>query len=118
RSLAYTADARALNDRIGIVGALRQPEHYARFSALGAHVATLGRTQTTPRNVRLAEAAQGRHRHPFLVMAPEAGIRDVFNACNGLVGARGIIMNDPETGREALRRRSAPLPACAGFCPD
>lgn len=118
RSLGATRYVRALNDKVGIVGMLDKPEQYADFYKAGGHVATLAHHQTTPRNVRLAEAAEGRHRHPFLVLAPKAGIQDVFNACNGLVGAKGIIMANPEIGREALRRRSAPSPVCAAFCPD
>lgn len=35
-----------------------------------------------------------------------------------LVGASGIIMANPEIGREALRRRGAKAPACVSFCPD
>lgn len=118
RSLGATKYVRSLNDKIGIVGMLDKPEQYADFYKAGGHVATLAQNETTPQNVRLAEAAEGRHRHPFFVLAPKAGIQDVFNACNGLVGAKGIIMANSEIGREALRRRGAPAPVCAAFSPD
>lgn len=116
-TLEYTRNVHAFNDKLGIVGALRGPDLYARFYSLGGHVGTLRDTETTPQNVRLVEAAKGRHRHPFLVLAPDAGIQNVYNACNGMTGASGIIMRDPETGREALQRRAS-TPACAGFSPD
>ena len=118
RTVGATKYVRGLNDKVGIVGMLDKPEQYADFYKAGGHVATLAHNETTPKNVRLAEVAEGRHRHPFLVLAPKAGMRDVFNACNGLVGASGIIMADPETGREALRLRGAPAPVCAAFSPD
>lgn len=118
RSVGAAKFLNSLHDKIGIVGMLDEPEQYAAFYKAGGHVATLAHNETTPMNVRLAEAAEGRHRHPFLVFSPKAGIQDVFNACNGLVGARGIIMANPEVGQEALRRRRAPSPACAGFTPD
>ncbi len=118
RSLAATKYVQSINDKIGIVGVLDKPTQYASFYKSGGHVATLARNSTTPENVRLAECAEGRHRHPFLVLAPNAGIQDVFNAYNGLVGAGGIIMANPEMGREALERRSARPPVCAGFSPD
>lgn len=117
-SLKHTKDIRAQSGELGIVGVLRKPEQYAEFYKAGGNVATLGPLQTTPGNVRLAEAGVGQNRHPFWVLAGDIDMRGVFNACNGLVGAKGMIMNDPALGREALRRRAAPLPACAGCAPD
>lgn len=118
RSLGLTKYVHSLNDRIGIVGILNKPEQYAAFYKAGGHVATLASHETTPKNVRQAEAAEGRQRHPFLVLAPKAVMQDVFNACGALVGARGIIMDNPGLGRESLRRREAFTPGYSGFCPD
>lgn len=118
RSIKHTKDIRAQSDKLAIVGVLDNPEHYAAFYKAGGNVATLGKLETTPGNVRLAEAAEGPKRHPFWVLGGDASHQDVFNACNGLVGAKGMIMKDPAVGREALRRRAAPLPACAGCAPD
>ena len=117
-SLKHTKDIRAQSAALGIVGILRQPEHYAAFFKAGGNVSTLRQYTTTPANVRLAEAAQGRHRHPFWVLANDAGIRDVFNAHDGLIGASGMVMKDPAVGREALRRVGAFSPAFARSCPD
>ena len=118
RSLQHTKDIHDLNGNLGIVGVLRRPQQYEQFYKLGGHVATLRELETTPGNVRLAEAAEGRNRHPFWVLADEATVQGIFNACNGLTGAKGMIMRNPETGREALRQKGAKLPACAGFAPD
>lgn len=118
RSLRQTSIIRTQNDKIGIVGFLRKPEQYAEFYRLGGNVATLKNLTTTPLNVRLAEAAEGRHRHPFLVLAGKVDAYDVNTACNGLVGAKGIIMRNPDIGRAAMERRAAPTPACAGCAPD
>lgn len=118
RSLKHTKDIRAQSDTLGIVGVLNNPEQYAEFYKRGGNVATLYRLETTPMNIRLAEAREGRLRHPFWVLAGNADVQDVFNACDGLVGAGGMILKDPAVGREAMRRKAAPLPACARYGGD
>ncbi len=118
RTLAFTQNTHAFNDKLGIVGILKAPQLYTRFYDLGGHVGSLAYNETASMNVRLAEAAIGRHRHPFLVQAPEGGIQDVYNACNGLTGASGIIMRNPELGREAMERRAFKSQNFPSFLPD
>lgn len=118
RTLAYTGYARAFNDKLGIVGMLKSPDLYARFYEKGGHVATLAQDEATPLNIRKAEAAAGARRHPFLILSPEAQIRDVYKACNGQTGAAGIVMKNPEAGHEALTSKASRGPAFRGFYPD
>lgn len=128
-TLSQTSETRRASKDVGIVGFLDRPKDFPSFYKRGGNVARLWQGDTTPQNVRLAEAAEGRNRRPFWVMAGyypndkiarygDIDLQGVFSMKSGPVAAKGLIVNDPALAVEAVRRTRAPSPSCGSLPVD